>query len=512
MPATPAFNQIPQNLVAPIFAFEVNSGGQYSAQTRLILIGHKIVPGTVVPGQALTGVMPLNTPTPCASLAQADQLAGPGSLLREMYRVAQQIAPAQPIWLMAVAEPATAVATWTATVAALPSPGAGEIEICGRRIPLAVSATDTIATVAAAIAAAVNAYYDGLTGAMLPVTASSAAGVVTLTARHPGAVMNDVDLYVSPRADNVLGASGVMSFATGTAGTGAPDISSALAALNDDPADFVVSPFGGTAALAAVTTAFGDASGRWAWNRMSYGAYWFPVSGNFSAIVTAGLALPNARQCVPVARYSNSPTPSWIWIAERAALESTWLSDIVSGNVSRNQTGRATIESRPPRDRSTWWNYNARNQIAAAGVSTSGVSPDGHITVDKTVTAYKVNAAGQPDSVFRDVQAVYQIGLGLPFIRAAVWQECGQKALMDANPGSLAAVVTPKDIKASFGHAVAQLEMRGVFDNSTKTIAQMVVARDAQNRARVNVYAPLERVSPLDILAVNATVYAQLPA
>lgn len=501
MPAVPSFNQIPQNLVAPIFAFEVNSGGQYSAQTRLILLGHK----------TSAGLLALNTPVPCASLSQADQLAGAGSMLREMYRVAQQIAPAQPIWLMAVAEPATAKATWTATVNTLPAAGAGSIEICGRRIPLAVSSTDTSTTVAAAIAAAVNAYYDGLTGAMLPVTATSAAAVVTLTARHAGAIMGDVDLYVSPAPDNVLGASGVLAFATGVAGTGTPDISSAIAALNDDPADFVVSPFGDSASLSSVTTAFGDASGRWSWNRMSYGAFWFPVSGNFSALITAGLALPNARQCVPIGRYSNSPTPSWVWVAERTALESVWLSDIVTGNVSRNQTGRATIESRPPRDRSTWWNYNARNQLAAAGVSTSGVSPDGHITVDKTVTAYKVNAAGQPDAVFRDVQSVYQIGLGLPYLRAAVWQDCGNKALQDSNPGSLGSIVTPKDIKASIGHALAQLDMRGVFDNSSKAIAQMVVQRDLQNRARVNVYMPIERVSPLDILAVNATVYTMLP-
>jgi hypothetical protein len=40
----------------------------------------------------------------------------------------------------------------------------------------------------------------------------------------------------------------------------------------------------------------------------------------------------------------------------------------------------------------------------------------------------------------------------------------------------------------------------------------MIVVRDAQNRARVNVLAPLERVSPLDILATNATVYTQLPS
>lgn len=500
MSVTPSFNQIPSNLVAPIFAFEVNSGGQYAGQTRVILQGHKTSAGS------MTG----NNPVPCASQAMADSLAGPGSMLREMYRVAQALAPAQPIWIQQVAEPGTSKGTWTATITQ-PAAGAGYFEVCGRRLQIAVLSTDTATTVAASIAAAINAYYDALTGAMLPVTATSSAGVVTLTARHAGAIMNDVDLYVSPAPDNVLGAAGITTFAVGTAGTGTPDLSGAMAALGDNPADFIVSPFGDTTTLGVMTTALGDASGRWSWARMSYGAYWFPVSGNFSALITAGLALPNARQIVPVARYSTSPTPSWIWIAERVGLEAPWLSDIVTGNVSRNQTGRATLESRPPRDQSTWWNYNARNQLASSGLSTSGVSPDGHVTVDKTVTAYKVNSAGQPDSVFRDVQAVYQIGLGLPFIRFMVWQDCGNKSLMDSNPGSLQAVVTVKDIKASLGHAIATLQAQGVFDNSDQTVAQMSVVRDAQNRARVNVYAPLERVSPLDVLAVNATVYTKLP-
>ena len=502
MSAIPSFNQIPgSGLVAPIFAFEVGSGGAYAYATRLVLQGYKLAAGT------MTG----NNAVPCGSLAEADLLTGAGSMLREMFRVAGALAPAMPIWLQQIADPGTAKATWTMTLASLPAPGQGWIEICGRKLVVAVGATDTVTTVAAAIAAAVNAYYDALTGAMLLVTATSAAGVVTLTARHAGAIMNDVDLYAEPVSSNVLGAAGVLTFATGTAGTGTPDPSGALAALGDDPADFVVSPFGDSTALAAVGAAFGDSSGRWSWARMSYGAYWFPVSGTYSALVTAGLALPSARQIVPIGRYATSPTPSWIWIAERAALEAPWLSDIVTGNVSRNQTGRATLESRPPRDQSLIWNYSARNALAQSAISTCQVQA-GHIVVDKTVTAYKVNSAGQPDGVFRDVQSVYQVGLGLPFIRAGMWAEIGNKAIMDSNPGSLDSVVTVSDVKASFGHQITLLQQRGVFDNSAGTIAQMAVARNAGNRARVDMLAPIERVSPLDILAANAKFYTSLPA
>lgn len=502
--AVPSFNQIPgSGLVAPIMAFEVNSGGQYSQPTRMILLGYKTSAGNLA----------LNTPTPVASLSDADGFAGKGSMLREMWRVAQFLAPTLPIWMCAVAEPGTTKASWTITVnaAPLPSPGAGYFEICGRLLQIAVTATDTAATIAANIAATINAYYDPLTGAALPVTATSAAAVVTVTARHAGAIMNDVEFYQPTWSYNVL-AGTALAIASATAGTGTPDISAALAAIGDQRSDFLVGPFGDSANLAAVGSAFGDVSGRWSYLKMTYGAYWFPISGTFSALITAGAALPNLRQIVPIGRPSGSPTPSWIWVAERAALEASWLSDIVTGNVSRNQTGRQTAESRPPRDPTTWWGYNARNQLLQAKVSTIQVSADGHVAVDKTITAYSVNQAGSPDTVFRDVQAVYQVGLGLPFVRAMVQQEHGNKSLMRENPGSLQAATTPADIKATLIHAIETLELRGVFQNVAETARQIIVRVNDDNPARVDCFLPIERVNPFDILAVNATIYQRLPS
>jgi phage tail sheath gpL-like len=500
-----AFTSIPgSGLVAPTFAFEVNSGGSYGTTSRMILQGYITSAGSLA----------LNTPTPCASQQQADALCGPGSMLREMYRVAQAIAPAQPIWLEAVADPGTTKASWTITVGASPqpAPGAGYVVLCGKILQIAVLSTDTPTTIAANLAAAINGYYDSLTSAMLPVTATASAAIVTLTARHAGAIMNDFDYYVPPNSWNVF--SGTLTYASVTAGTGTPpNMAGAFAAIGLQKADFVVSPFADATTLSAAWTFFGDAAGRWSWNQQVYGAYWFPVSGNFATRITAGLALANARQLVPIGRpggFTNgTPTPSWIWVAERAALEAPWLSDIVTGRVSCNQSNRATLESLPPRDTTTWDNYNARNQLLQASISTNRVNASGQVTIDKTVTAYKTNPAGSPDTTFQGVQSIYQLGFGLPYIRYVVSQEQGNKSLKKENPASLQSVATLGDIKASLIGAVTTLENQGVFDDLATTAANMLLAINPDNSARVDCYLPLEEVQPFDILAVNATIYRQ---
>ena len=207
------FNNIPPTgLTAPIFTFEVNSGGQFSAPDRFILMGHKTAAGT----------LPFGREVAVYDQATVDGLAGPGSMLREMFRLANANAPALPIWLNAVPENGIAP-VWTYTVGTLPGIGVGTVEICKERIDIAVTATDTPTTIAAALAAAINAYYNTLTNAMLPVTAMVVGAVLTITARHASAIMNEVDFYIPTMlSNNLFAKAGVLTLAQTTQGAGIP--------------------------------------------------------------------------------------------------------------------------------------------------------------------------------------------------------------------------------------------------------------------------------------------------
>lgn len=494
------FNFIPgSGLIAPGTFFEVNSGGQYESQSYGVILGHKSAAGSAA----------ADTPVLCSTIAEAAALAGPGSQLYEMFRVARRAAPAQRLYISAV--PVTGNAgQWTITVGALqPAAGDGVIEIAGRKVSVGKGASEAANTTAAAIAAAINAYVDPLTLAYLPVTAAAATNVVTLTARHAGTTMNEIEIFADPNLAGNAYASG-LTIAQTVPATGTASVSASLAALGDLPMDWIISPFAETANLDAAAAAMSDVSGRWAWNAQLYGHYFTVNTGNTSAQTTLGLGR-NDRHVSVLGRVA-APTPGWEWIAAYVARVLPWLTDDTNGNAARNQSDLALEDIRPPRDHSLWPNYVVRNTLLGSGISTWKVNGAGQVVIDKLITMQRTNAQGLPDTVFRDIQAIAQAMLGVRYLRAGLATRNANKALARANPSNLPTIVTPDDIKADCIALYGDLVDRGMFEDKTSFARRVKVSIDASNPARVNIGMDLDRVNPLDILAANATFYAQYPA
>lgn len=496
---TVPFNYIPGGLVAPIMTFEVNSGGEFESETRIVIVGHKTA----------AGAMSTDTPVFAASQEAVDALAGPTSILRDMYRRARANAPAEEIWIAAASDTGTAQ-TWTLTVGTIPAAGGiGVVDIAGERLQIAIAAGATATNVATDLAAAVNAYFDELTKATLPVTATSAAAVVTLTAAHKGTIFADLDIWADPSVTGNVFAT-ALTIASATAGAGTPDLSMLFAALGDDEWTTIICPFSDDTNLQRARDLLGDVSGRWSWSRQSYGHLWTVKTDTAAALITAGDAMTDDRHVTVLGRIASSgdATPSWGWIAAFAALQAAWLHDGASGNVSRNQTGRAPVFIKAPRSRSKWPSHATRNALLKTRISTWSVTA-GAVTVDKTVTTSKKNALGQTDTNFRDIQALYQTCYALKHFRFRFSVEHGQKALADENPSGNAAISTPKDIFATFIHAAQDLVTRGVLENIDELIKRAKAVRDLDSSNRVNVLAPLDRVNPLDVIAANAVLYSQ---
>lgn len=494
------FNFIPgSGLIAPGTFFEVNSGGQYESQSFGVIFGHK----------AATGTLADNTPTLCSTAGEAAQLAGVGSQLYEMFRVARRAAPAQRLYIVSIPVTGTP-GQWTATVGALAAAaGDGVIEIAGRKVSVAKAASETANATATAIAAAINAYVDPLTLAYLPVTATAATNVVTLTARHAGTTLNELEIFSDPNLAGNAYAAG-LTIAQTVPATGTASVSAALAALGDLPMDWIISPFVETTNLDAAAAALSDISGRWAWNAQLYGHYFTVNTGNTAAQTTLGLGR-NDRHVSVVGRVA-SPTPGWEWIANYVARVIPWLADDTNGNAARNQSALALEDVRPPRDRSLWPNYAVRNTLLGSGISTWSVNGANQVVIDKLITMQRTNAQGLPDTVFRDIQAIAQAMLGLRYLRAGLATRNANKGLARANPSNLPTIATPDDIKADCIALYGDLVDRGLFEDKPAFAKRVKTEIDASNPARVNIKMDLDRVNPLDILAANATFYAQYPA
>lgn len=492
------FNTIPGNLIAPIVAFEVNSGGQFENRSRLLLIGFALAAGAVIAA---------NTPTPCPSIAEARRLAGAGSMLDDMVRLARQNAPAQEIWIMAVPETGTK-GTRTITINDAPSAGAAAVQIAGETLIFTVATGDTDEDVATALAAAVNGYFNKLTGASLPYTAAAVAEVVTLTPRHSGVIMNGIDINI-PAIDGSNTLSGKVTIAAPTAGAGNPDLSAGLAALGDDEFDWIVSPFSDATNVGRYETLLSDISGRWAWNRQIYGHVFYPLADSIGNLTTHGLAQDSRHLTVlPVIASSNAPNPVWHWAAGMAARIVPWLSDGATGNVSRNQTGLVVEGLLPPRDRAGWLDYATRDAFLGSGLSTWKVNTGGDVVIDKIITTSRT-FNGVPDTTFRDVQKIGQLVYALRRFRTDLTVEHGQKAVADDNPANLNTISTPSDIKATFMHSYQRMVNTGVLENPGRAADLIEVKRNADNPNRVDIYAPIDMVNPLDVIAANAVVYSQ---
>ena len=495
------FNTIPGNIRAPIISFEINSGGQFESASRLLLIGHKNT------GAAAAD----NVPFRCNNVNEAIALTGKGSMLAEMLIAARRNAPAQDIWLLPVPPTGTAEVR-TVTVGAVPAAGGyGVVNIAGHEVALTIGAGDTAATVATALAAAISGFQDALTKSALPFGAAAAANVATLTARHAGAFATEIDIYV-PTVAGGNAFTGLFAFATTTPGAGVPDLSAGLAALGDDPFDWIVSPFADATNMGRYATVMSDISGRWAWSRQSYGHVFVPKTDTTGNLTTFGLGY-DARHISALVRIAagGDATPGWVWAAAQVSRVVPWLSDGALGNVSRNQTGLVVEGVEAPRDRTRWMNdYATRDAFLGSGLSTYLVRSDGAVAVDKIITMQRTDGAGNVDTTFRDIQKIGQLIYALRRFRARLQAEHGQKAIADDNPGNLLALTTVRDIKATL--VATYREMPGVLENVETFVDALDVQRNPDNPNRVDVFAPLDMVNPLDVLAANATIYSQFPA
>jgi len=492
-------SNIPGGIVAPLLAFDVESGGQFQSETRMILLGNGLSSGALAAGSIAL----------CGSMAEARVLAGRGSMLESMFIRARRNAPSQEIWLGRVADGATAQVR-TVTVGTVPAAGGqGVLSIAGEDVSVNVAAGDNAAAVAAALRDAINAYINPVTKISLPFTATASSNVVSLTARHGGTYANAIDVFVPTlEGGNVF--AGLFTFAVGTAGAGVPDVAAVLAAMGDDPFEIVVSAFGDDSNRAKLDNFHSNSSGRWSYAQQLYGHVFYPRTDSVANLATAGLGRDSWHlTLIPLmAAAAGMARPDYEFVSAVVARLAPFFDGGSTGLVSVNQSGLEVVDMIAPRDRDYWPDYATRDSLLKNGVSTWKVDRSGRILIDKIITQQQTTN-DVPDTALRDIQAVYQITYALKYFRAQLAFEHSNKAIVDDNPANLDALRTPRDIRATLINSTIELQQRGVLEASNAVLDQITVTRNADNPNRVDIVLPMDRANPLDIFAGLARVYAE---
>lgn len=383
---------------------------------------------TLMIGQSQTGLVPPNAPILVSSVASAVRHFGAGSPLASMVERYLASDPNGTLWVMGykdstdvAAKPAKGTITFSGTQT---EDGVLHIYVAGRLVSVPVSTTDTVTDIATNVSSAINNYFDAnelglkrkkrqFMGVKMPVTATHAAGVVTLTANFMGTMGNHIDVQL-----NYLGTAGrqekpdglvvtIEAIGVTQAGVKDPDITGLSALLGDTQYDFIVQPWtdDATGALPLFKDMMADDVGRWSPSRRVYGHVFTARQfvGNGSTAVDFGVA-QNDRHLTVVAYENSSPTPPYDVASSYAGAFAA---------SSRIDPARPT-QTLPVHDvlapqRHQRFSSATRQTLLGCGLALMDYDPDYSCKILRAVTTYQLDVNGSPDIAYRDTETLYTL-------------------------------------------------------------------------------------------------------
>lgn len=375
-----SFQKIPAALRYPGAYVEIDGsqaglGGDIPA---VLLVGQKLAAGTAAAGEIVQ----------VSGVADAMAKAGAGSMLAQMAARYRAIDPVLDLYILPYADNGAGVAaTGTITVTAVPTvAGTLSLYIAGRLVTVAMATGQTTTQIAAAIVAAITA-----AGADIPVTATSALGVVTLTARHKGTCGNAIDLRL-----NLFGETNPAGLALTLA---------AMAGGTGDPAPGALSTIIGQRWFRYVALGINDAATLAAWHTESQARYAPPIQAGFRAFTAhrgdfaSAVAYGTARNAEHLACLSLELNPTSTW--EAAAIVTAAAAPKLYNNPVESLEGIAL----PGMIGVSYHDWTNANSLLFKGMSVMQVTRDGSCSIKRLISMYQYRPDGSADDAFLDINS-----------------------------------------------------------------------------------------------------------
>ncbi|TMV78779.1 hypothetical protein FGG78_26325 [Thioclava sp. BHET1] len=310
---------------------------------------------------------------------------------------------------------------------------------------------------------------------------------------------------------NYLGAAGGQkipaglsaSFGTGGVQSGAghlliggqtnPSISPALANLPTINLDFIATAFTDTAALTALDTFMSDQSGRWSWEQELFGGYFAAYRGTLANLATFGVT--NNNQHGSIMGIYDVPQPAWIWAAEIAAQCATSLR---ASPAMPLQNIMLNLMAPPVPSR---FDIGERNTLLYDGISTFKTSDAGQVIMERMITTYQQNAAGQPDNSYLDVETMYQLAAYIRDTRTFLSSRYSRSILVaDGTPLRFGSnMTTAEQIRTAIIGRYKTLADDGLVQNPS-AFANQAVAENKGN-GLVALSLPVQLANQLRVIA-----------
>jgi phage tail sheath gpL-like len=489
-----SFANIPANIKVPLYWVEIDPSmaGIPTINLRALLVGTKLAGGQA----------PQDIAVPIASQAQADLAFGQGGELSRMFAAFFANNFANEVWGLPVAEASgSVVATGTITLTGAPT-AAGTISlyIAGDVVPVNVSTTDTPTTIAAAVVAAIVADPD------LPVTASAAAGVVTLTSRFKSVNANDITMlvnYYGTQGGEITPPGLTIAFSGGqlSGGSGTPLFTNAISNLGETPFEYVAMPYTDSTSLFAWNAEFnfGD-TGRWGWERELFGHCLSAKRGTYSALLTFGDTQNSPTMSIMSVEVL-SPSPVFEWAAAYTAkAQRAFIND------PARPLQALTLQNIKAAPTNARFRFSELNALASNGMAIQKIGGDNQPMIAREQTNYQLNIYGQPDDAYEVMTTLATLAKLLRNQKINITNKFPRHKLADDGtkfgPGQ--AIVTPGIIKAELINQYQQDMYNGLVENLSAFKRNLIVERDPNDPNRVNVLYPPDLINQLRIFAVLA--------
>ncbi|SIQ23876.1 Mu-like prophage tail sheath protein gpL [Rhizobium sp. RU35A] len=470
------FDEIPYDWLEPGTFLEVKpnyrNAGVFAWPEKALIAGQKLASGTLAVG----------TIYEVTRAEEGIALFGRGSVGAKMVEAFRKANKITPLYVTPLSDAAGSVKA-TGTLTFVGSVGAAIVlrfKVGGRQVRISALSTDDVTGMATKLAAAINADLD------MEVTATSAAGVVTCTARHGGEVGNEIDLRVDVDAQPLPSGLTVTVVAM-AGGSGNPNLQGVLDLLTNTWITKIVTPWADATNVALLAT--------WLTSRYTatakLDAHGFVFKGGtYGQLTTFG----NLTNCpfLTCGGLKRSPTPAYTMAASAMAIASFHLTNDPARQL-RSLTV-PNVEAPLPADQFT---DEEKNLLLNRGISTFDHLSDGTTVISRMITTYKTSNLGVADRAWLDIMVPATMSrirydwatyVSLMYPRSKLVDDDDVAAFVrrnddDTDPGT--AVVTPGRMHASWGARCKLYGEKVWLEDVSRTVKESVFQRSTDDRNRL---------------------------
>lgn len=505
------FESIPASLRNPLFYAEVGQPKGAGVPLRT----------TAIVGQRITG-QGTGTNDTVYEVFSADDVAalcGVGSAAHRMayHYLAEDKTPQQLLVVPIADAGGSAAGTKTLTFtfssgATLTASGTVNFLIDGQSLKVNVTAGMSLTDIGKAVEDAIGKDEAGAValGSMLPVTCAATAGAIAFTSRNLGALANDIRILVNyngPAAGEALPGNLLIddSDAYLASGSGVPDITAALTALEPYSIHMLVEPQYTTAELLEKKVAFAE---RWDYSVSTFGHH---AAGVTTAALADLLGSGKIEDNLANDWYSLIPACAkvpWSGLVLGAAYAGA-VAKSLRNDPSLPVQGVPLMSLYPVR-RADWLTGAEIERLTAAGFATVTYDATGTPVISLERTSLLTNSMNAPVTSGEAIQYPATTSYLIEDLRTMVQTELARVKLVDngSRVAESVAAVTPLEVKGMIFGRIDAWEVAGYIENAQTIKDNLVVERNALNRNRLDVYLLIDLANQLRVCAVRVVPMA----